>query len=154
MSTSYGLCHNALPVFSFLSESKYLNGVAEHFTLGQISDAWVCYYIVYVVTADNKLYRGKALLAKNQSDLSEYTYDSVNVTWTEEGIFDVKKMEINRFSDYTVFMLTNEGGLYHKGDAITDITEQHNEFTQIFPECYFHDFTFDPETKTLTVLKE
>ena len=79
-----------------------------------------------------------------------YEYDYTNRTWDLVGYYDVKKVDTN--TSGVLFLLTNDGNLYHKGTAITDVADEHTELTQIFPQCYFHDFTFGGNT--LTVLKE
>ena len=119
-----------------------------NFTQGDIRDAWVIGATAYVVTEDNKLYK--------------YNGSS----WDFIGNYDVKKieyppLEAPTFTEFNtkcstmpniIFMLTNDGKLYHKGEAIDGVAEEHTEFTQIFPDCYFHDFTFG--SGTLTVLKD
>ena len=137
------------PVFTYLTKDKLLDNDEHNFTLGVIRDAWVMGTTAYVVTEDNKL----------------YLYDDLLSIWNFVGNYDVKKIEFpiiySNFIDLKskcgslpniVFMLTNDGKLYHKGADISDIADEHAELTQIFPECYFHDFTFGGNT--LTVLKE
>lgn len=117
------------PVFSYLSENKLLDNDASNFTYGIIRDAWIYGRTAYVVTKNNDLYE----------------YDDSNSLWNNIGNFDAKKIE-------GAFMLTNDGKLYHKGSAIANVTDEHTDFTQIFPDCYFHDMTF--YGTTLTVTKE
>ena len=139
------------PIFTFLTEDKLLDNNPNNFTSGEISDAWVIGKTAYVATEDNKL----------------YLYNNSSLSWDFVGNYNIKKIEFAPFnpSDATIgvinteiigmpniiFMLTNDGKLYHKGLAVTDVTEEHGEFTQIFPDCYFYDFTFG--SNTLTVLK-
>ena len=124
------------PVFQYLSEDKLLDNNAENFTLGIIKDAWVCQTAAYVITEENILYE----------------YDNTSLTWNYLGIYNIKKLEIN--TPNVVFFITKDGKLYHKGNSVLNITEEHTSFTQIFPDCYFHDFTYSPEKTTLTVIKE
>ena len=51
-------------------------------------------------------------------------------------------------------MLTEDGKLYHTGNAITNITGKHTGggFSQIFPELKFKDIAYDQAGQTLVVL--
>lgn len=128
-----GYCTSNASVFSYLSENKLLDNNASNFTFGTIRDAWVYMTKAYVVTEENKVYEKQGTAA-----------------WSFLGTYDVKKMIVP--STGYAFMLTNNGELYHKGIAISDIADDHTAFTQIFPDYYFYDIAFD--SGTLTVLKE
>ena len=141
--SSYGRWVTIAPIFQYFSENKLLDNDASKFTLGIIRDVWVYQLKAYVVTEDNKLYEAKA--AQGWITNTDYQYE-----WILQGIFDIKKMEV--LSENDVFMLTNNGELYHKGSAVSGVTDEHSEFTRIFPDCYFYDMTFGGNT--LTVLKE
>ena len=135
----YGKSVYTAPLFQYLSEDKLLDNDPSNFTLGTIKDAWVYRRIAYVITEDNELYEG--------------SISSKTLQWVLHGVFNIKKLEI--YYEKAVFFLTKDGKLYHKGQALSLgelIIDEHTEFTQIFPECYFHDFTFNGNT--LTVLKE
>ena len=125
------------PIFQYLSEDKLLDNDASNFVFGDISDAWVYMLKAFVLTSDNQLYEGTG---ETQSDYS----------WNLCGIFEVKKLEL--ISSDLVFMLTKDGKLYHKGIAVANVTEEHTDFSQIFSDCYIHDFAFG--NNTLTVLKD
>ena len=138
-SRTYGTRTNSydyLPIFHYLSNDGLLENDASKFTDGIIKDAWVFQKKAYVQTEDNLVY--------------EATGKRSAYSWSVHGLFDVKKVELP--SETIVFMLTNDGKLYHKGSAVTNVTDEHSEFTQIFPDCYIYDFTFGGST--LTVLKE
>ena len=122
------------PVFTYLSEDKLLDNDASKFIFGLIKDAWVFGKQAYVVTEDNALY--------------EYDYNAS--LWKICGNFDIKRLEF--VSATLVFLLTNDGKLYHKGSAVANVADEHTEFTQIFPDCYIYDFTCG--SATLTVLKD
>ena len=123
-----------------LSEDGYLNNDPEIFTHGEIKDAW---YGQYVWTTMNQIY-----------ELKSMTY-SVSQGWVYNWelfgeIADIKKFEA---VGNQVFILTNDGRLYHKGSAITGLfDEAHETLTHVFPNITFQDFTFG--SNTLTVLKE
>ena len=112
--------------FTYLSEDYYLDNNPDNFTHGVIKDAWHS-GSTYVQTTDNRL----------------YVYNSG--VWDLLGTYEVKKAENS-------FVLMEDGGLYHKGSAVSGVTEAHSEFTRIFPELNFIDFTFSGNT--LTVLRE
>ena len=130
--------------FYFLSEDNLLDNNPEYFPFGTIRDAWSVLDITYVVTDKNKLY--------TYPNTGGYNYDSS--LWEFQGIYDVKKLIIVNAAIF--FILTNDGKLYHKGNArdIPDVTEEHTDFTQIFPDCYFYDIAYSYEKQTLTVIKE
>ena len=92
---------------------------------------------------------GTLFMQNENNDIYETEKNSPK-TLIRIGNFDVKKIEIS--SDNNVFMLTNDGKLYRKGSVISGITDEHSEFTQIFPACHFYDMTFIGDT--LLVLKE
>ena len=121
-------------LFSILSEDGYLNNVPNNFTHGIIKDAWGYLNSFYVQTVDNQLYE----------------YEAGSVTWNLLGTYDIKKMEVT--SATTSFMLTNNGKLYHKGNAITGLFTAHSNFTQVLPSVNFVDFTYSGST--LVFLKE
>ena len=79
-----------------------------------------------------------------------FLYDKGNKDWIKQGNYPVKKIEI--LNNNITFMLTNDGRLYYKGSKRANIVDAHTEFTQIFPDCYFYDFTFSNDN--LTVLKD
>lgn len=122
------------PAFDCLSENYYLDNNPDNFTHGLIKDAWCYGAAAYVQTTNNQLYQ----------------YVSSSKTWDLLGTFDIKKVEIPNIN--LVFLLTNNGELYHKGNAVSGITEAHDSFTHIFTNLNFADFTFGGNT--LTVLKE
>ena len=140
---SYGRWYSYAPIVQYLSEDKLLDNDPSKFTLGTVRDVWVYQLKAYVLAEDKNLY--EATVAQGGTTSASYIYD-----WVLQGKFDVKKFEMP--SKELAFMLTRDGKLYHKGSAVADIAEKHEEFTQIFPECYFHDFTFG--ANTLTVIKE
>lgn len=115
-----------------LSESGYLNNNSSAFSYGSIKDAW--FYGVstsidcYVQTTDNKLYIRK-------SD-----------KWSLLGTYDVKK--IDRY-----FMITNDGELYHYGDAAANISS-HTAMAKISTNRPIVDIVYNAESDTLIVLKE
>ena len=121
--------------FIFLTEDGYLNGQPENFTHGVIKDAWA-YGSTYVVqTTANQLYE----------------YVSSSNTWNLLGTYDIKKVEVP--STNQVFILTNDGRLFHKGNTVTGLfDEAHETLTHIYPTLTFKDFTFGGNT--LTVLRE
>ncbi len=66
-------------------------------------------------------------------------------------MYDVKKIELPNQNN--LFILTNDGRLFHKGNAVTGLFDTaHETLTHIFPELTFKDFTFGGDT--LTVLRE
>ena len=140
---SYGRWYSYAPIVQYLSEDKLLDNDPSKFTLGTVRDVWVYQLKAYVLTEERKLY--EATVAQGGTTSASYIYD-----WGLQGKFDVKKFEMP--SKELAFMLTRDGKLYHKGSAVANIAEAHESFTQIFPECYFHDFTFG--ANTLTVIKE
>lgn len=127
----------------FLSEDGLLNGDPEIFPYGEIKDAW---YAQYVWTATNQIYVLKNVEFVSKGDGFGYVY-----TWELfDEIADIKKFEA---VGNQVFILKNDGRLYHKGSAITGLfDEAHDTFTHVFPNIHFQDFTFG--ANTLTVLKE
>ena len=133
-TVSNNASHGIYPLYRYLSEDKLLNNKASNFTLGIIKDAWVYATRCYVYTEDGKLYEKIGTAG----------------AWTDCGSYDVKKLII--YNEYHTFFLTQDGKIYHKGSAISNVTEAHGEFTQIFPDYYFHDMAFD--VNTLTVTKE
>ena len=136
--TPFQVLSNGSAKIPMLSDDKltYNFITSNPFTLGEIKDI---YYPRYVVTVDNKL----------------YYYNTSDSVWELLGEYDVKKL-ICYYSSYaSFFMLTNNGKMYHKGGKIGNLIEEHSEITQIFPDCYFHDFTYANITGgLLTVLKE
>ena len=121
--------------FLFLSENMLLNGTATTFTHGVIKDAWGVGNTFYVQTTDNLLYE----------------YAPTSRTWDLLGTYDINKLEVPK--ENNMLMLTNDGKLYHKGNAVTGLfTTAHTTLTHIFPELTFKDFAFGGNT--LTVLKE
>lgn len=120
--------------FETLSDNMLLDNNADNFTHGTIKDAW-CYGIAaYVLNSDNQLY--------------SYTFSSKS--WELLAAIDIKKAEIPNPTLF--FALSNDGKLFHKGSAVSGVTEQHSTLTQIFTGLRFKDFTFSGAT--LTVLKE
>ena len=124
-------------LFQGMSSSMLLDNEAKNFTLGQIKDAWQYGIKVYVATTSGQLYENEG------STLS-------TLTWSISGTYDVKKMELP--SPNMAFMLTEDGELYHKGSAVSEVTDEHEAFTRIFPELTYKDFTYGGNT--LTVLME
>jgi len=139
--------------FKYLSENYYLDNDPSKFKLGNIKDAWEHYHFAYVQTENNSLY--------------EY----YNGSWVFCGYFDVQKIQIpiassaTTNSTYSVLMLTKDGRLFHKGKALKNITEEHTDFTEIFPGNHFYDFVVAKDSAgsgiavtscatTLTVIKE
>lgn len=121
--------------FDTLSENHYLDNNPDNFTHGTIKDVWALSNSVYVQTTSNLLY--------------EYVNDTQ--TWNLLGIYDVQKIELPTIND--LFMLTNDGRLFHKGTAISGLfDEAHETLTHLFPALTFKDFTFGGNT--LTVLRE
>ena len=140
-----GMLSTELTAFQYLTEDKLLNNNAENFTEGNIKDAWVNGKRAYIATDTNELY--------------EYDYSSKN--WSLEGSYNVKKIVMNdisnmysavNISDNVIFLLTNDGALFHKGTAVEGVTDEHNNFTMIFPTCRFKDIEFGGNT--LVVLRE
>lgn len=123
------------PVFQHLSEDKLLDNNPENFTQGTIQDAWVSGNMAFVATEDGKF----------------YSHDTLSKTWNMQGITNVKKMEFHD-NNRIAFLLTENGELYHKGSAVSEVTDEHETFTRIFSELTFKDFTFGGNT--LTVLRE
>ena len=120
--------------FDCLSDTYYLDNNPDNFTHGIIKDAWAVKTSVYVQTTGNQLYE----------------YNNGTNDWDLLGIFDIKKVEVPNVN--MAFLLTNNGELYHKGNAVSGVTEAHDSFTHIFTSLNFADFTFGGNT--LTVLKE
>lgn len=120
--------------FNFLSEDNFLDNNPNNFTHGVIKDVWGYGTLMYVQTIENQLY--------------EYVPD--NHTWCLLGTYDVKKIEVP--NDKYMFMLTNDGSLYHKGNAVSSrndiswtsqvIAKRNEILTHIFPSEHFIDFTF------------
>ena len=115
---------------------------SDTFPYGVATNLWGYSKTIYVPTTDNSLYK----------------YNPSNKGWDLLGNFDIKKIIIKSTTSSATaptFMLTNDGKLYHMGDKVKgNIADKHSEFTQIFPDCHFYDFTIDDEnTNTLTVLK-
>ena len=132
-------------IFTYLSEDKYLDNNPNNFQYGKIRNAWVRKSVAYVITEDNNLYE----------------YNNISHDWILQGTYDVKKMEIN--VDGNVFMLTNDGYLYHKGEAAPTLgfyfKQEHSNFTCVYEGYYFHDITCsdlhgDYTTFQLTFLQE
>ena len=126
--------HSTGNLFSGISENMLLDDKATNFTYGAIKDAWQYEKKVYVATVGGQLYEN----------------DGKGLSWSLSGSYDVKKMELP--SKNIAFMLTEDGELYHKGNAVSEVTDEHETFTRIFPELTFKDFTFGGNT--LTVLME
>lgn len=120
--------------FNFLSEDKLLDNNPDNFTHGTIKDVWGYGELMYVQTTENQLY--------------EYISDTN--TWNFLGIYDVKKIEVP--NEKYMFMLTNDGKLFHKGKIVSSINEIVNKsvniatpneiLTHIFPTQHITDFTF------------
>ena len=121
-------------IFKCLSEDKLLDNDAGNFTIGIIRDAWVHMQRAYVLTDNNNLYERQSTGA-----------------WNLQGNYDVKKLLMPAV-DYTL-MLTRDGRLYHKGTAIEGVTEAHDVFTHIYPDCNFYDMAYDG-SNTLTVIRK
>ena len=128
-----GSCSAHKPLFSYLSENRYLDNDPANFTIGTIKDAWVYMTKAYVQTENNSVYEKQG-----------------TGSWNNIGYFDVKKILMP--STAILFLLTKDGRLFHKGSGISGITDAHTSITQIFTDCNIHDFTYD--SKTLTVIKE
>lgn len=128
-----GSCFAHQSLFTYLSENKFLDNDPSNFSIGTIQDAWVYMTKAYVQTENNSLYE-----------------KSGNAAWTWLGYFDVKKILI--ISTSNMFMLTKDGRLFHKGSAVSNVTDAHTSITQIFTGCTIHDFTYGGDT--LTVIKE
>ena len=124
-----------------LSENGYLNNNPELFTHGTIKDAW---YGDYVQTTANQIYKIKSITFSAAANGWVYTWEQIG------EIDNIKKFwALNN----QIFILKNDGRLYHKGAAITGLfNEAHDTFTHVFPNITFQDFTFG--SNTLTVLKE
>lgn len=104
--------------------------------LYDFSDLWMqpAWENIFALTSDKKLW------ASGRNTLYQLGFNNPNIfnDFQLVGQFDVKKIE------YT-FMLTRDGKLYHSGPAISGITSQHLQWTQIFPEYRFLDFSYSPE---------
>ena len=120
--------------FLCLSEDGKLDNDTTKFPHGAIKDAWCLSKAAYAITPANVLY--------------EYDVDAN--TWSACGNYNIKKLSIPNSSN--VFMLTNDGKLYHKGAKISGLTEAHDTFTELYPEHYFYDFAY--EANTLALIKE
>ena len=120
--------------FKCLSENGRLDNNASNFSYGVIKDAWCLAKVAYVITPNGVLYE----------------HNASSNSWTTCGSYDIKKLSIPDASN--VFMLTNNGRLYHKGAKISGLTEAHDNFTELFPGHYFHDFAF--AMNTLALIKE
>ena len=120
----------------------------EEFAYGELRDAWCYNKMAFVVTENNELY-AKGVNSYNQLGLpNTSTYND----WEKVGDFDVKRIEMSTDKS---FLLTNNGKLYFAGRAISDVVpEDHSEFTQIFPDYYFHDIAYSPTGSTLIVTME
>ena len=84
------------------------------------------------------------------------------------GAYQMGLPEAKTYSDFTEIpgeygivkcfesglMLTEDGKLYHTGNAITNITGKHTGggFSQIYPELRFKDMAYDQSGQTLVVL--
>lgn len=125
--------------FLCLTESGYLyNYNATNLiscSYGLIKNAWEAGETAFYVQTKNNL-------------LCQYIKDTQD--WDLLGAFDIKKVEVPNVN--MAFLLTNNGELYHKGNAVSGVTEAHDNFTHIFTNLNFADFTFGGNT--LTVLKE
>ena len=86
----------------------------------------------FCLTYDNELY---AIGSNSYYELSLPKKQSYT-TFTKVGDFDVKTIQVY---NHSTFLLTENGDLYHSGDAISGVTEQHNSFTKIFPQYIFRD---------------
>ena len=139
-TSSSTLCYKAVKffspcVFGYLSENMLLNDNATIFKYGEIKDAWGYGNSFYVQTTDNQLYE----------------YVSNSKTWNLLGTYDIKKLEVPK--ENNMFMLTNDGKLYHKGNEVTGLfSAAHTTLTQVFSTLTFMDFAFGGNT--LTVLRE
>ena len=126
--------------FRYLSEDMYLDNDPSNFTHGTIKNVWCGGEGLYVQTITDNLYR--------------YNEDG---SWRNLGNYPIKKLEIGTSN---LFLLTTDGRLYHKGVAISDVTDEHEGITQIFPALKFVDFTFSGDDSdarggnTLVVLRE
>lgn len=118
-------------LFTYLTEDGLLDNNPDKFPQGKIKDAWLERDNVYVLTEENELY--------------EYNASG----WLYIVNYDVKKLLLPSAGD--VYMVTRDGQLYYKGSAVSGVTDAHEDFTQIYPECVFHDIAFD--AGTLMVLK-
>ena len=131
--SNMGGCSSRNALYSYLSSDKYLNNDNSQFSDGKIADAWVYMTNGYVLTDEKRLYEKQG-----------------TGVWSFQGEYDVKKLLMP--STAITFLLTKGGELYHKGSAVTGVTEAHTDFTEIYPEVYIHDMEYD--NSTLTVLKE
>ena len=66
----------------------------------------------------------------------------------EIGSFDIKKLEANTFG---TVLLTNDGRLFHTGNAANDIAGLENsQFTHVFPDYRFLDFSLVAQNLVVT----
>ncbi len=121
--------------------------------LGQIKDVWSLGYgyppdNMYVVTGNNKLYVGNSRTVTTE-EIAEVG------DFTEVGNFNVKRLSGYRdLLGDLIFMLTEDGKLYHKGIAVSGVSVSHDSFTQIFHNYSILDMVYIPRRNTLVMVLE
>ena len=155
--SSIGNSNNAVGV-RFLSDDGRL---FEHYLgttsqigaeLGFITNFWsdeLNTSIVFALNSENKLF-AKGYNGQFQLGFPDSSAFQNNFVYL--GFFNAKKIENG-------FLLTQDGKLFHTGQAISGISAAHNQWTHIFQDYRFLDFAYDSfiaylggGTQTLTVL--
>lgn len=120
------------------------------FDKGVIKDFFMLFNIdaLFVLTENNELYaqgmssNGCLGLPPTEGDDGGSKYSD----FTKVGVWDVKDIQNLRG---VTFMLTHDGKLYHTGLAAPNLVpEQHNAFTQVFPNYRFYDIALSEESGT------